>query len=88
MLQPILVRKNNTGFEIIAGERRYRASRALGFKKIPAIVKNVEDKDALVISLVENIQRQELNPIEEAHAYQQLLEAFSLLSSFFASLSA
>lgn len=77
VLQPILVRRVDSGFEIIAGERRYRASQALGLKKIPVIVKDVEDKDALIISLIENIQRQELNPIEEAHAFQQLLDKFS-----------
>lgn len=77
VLQPILARKAGDGFEIIAGERRYRASRALGLKKIPAIIKEVDDKDALIISLIENIQRQELNPIEEAHAFQQLLDKFS-----------
>ena len=77
VLQPILVRKVADGFEIIAGERRYRASRALGLKKIPVIIKEVEDKDALIISLIENIQRQELNPIEEAHAFEQLVDKFS-----------
>ena len=78
LLQPILVRKSDTGFEIIAGERRFRASQALGIKKIPAIVKDVKDEDALIISLMENIQRQELNPIEEARAFEQLTEKFTL----------
>lgn len=77
VLQPILVRKVGLGFEIIAGERRYRASQALGLKRIPVIVKDVEDRDALIISLIENIQRQELNPMEEAHAFHQLLDKFS-----------
>jgi len=77
VLQPILVRKIDSGFEIIAGERRFRACQSLGIKKIPAIVKNVEDRDALIISLIENIQRQELNPIEEARAFQQLMDKFS-----------
>lgn len=77
VLQPILVRKAGEGYEIIAGERRYRASRALGLTKIPVIIKEVEDKDALIISLIENIQRQELNPIEEAHAFEQLVNKFS-----------
>jgi ParB family chromosome partitioning protein len=77
VLQPILVRKSDTGFEIIAGERRFRAAQALHLDKIPAIIKDVKDDDALVISLVENIQREGLNPIEEAHAFQQLLDKFN-----------
>ncbi|MFH1621778.1 MAG: ParB/RepB/Spo0J family partition protein [Candidatus Omnitrophota bacterium] len=78
LLQPILVRKLASGFEIIAGERRFRAARALKLDKIPAIVKDVKDEDALIISLVENIQREGLNPIEEAHAFQKLSDKFSL----------
>jgi len=77
LLQPILVRKSGTGFEIIAGERRFRAARALAVEKIPVIVKDVKDEDALVISLMENIQREGLNPIEEAHAFQQLVDKFN-----------
>lgn len=78
LLQPILVRRIASGFEIIAGERRFRAAKSLGVEKIPAIVKDVKDEDALIISLVENIQREGLNPIEEAHAFQRLLEQFHL----------
>lgn len=77
VLQPILVRKIDTGFEIIAGERRFRAAKALNLEKIPVIVKDVKDEDALIISLIENIQREGLNPIEEAHAFQRLLESFN-----------
>jgi len=77
VLQPILVRKIDTGFEIIAGERRFRAAKSLNLDKIPAIIKDVKDDDALIISLVENIQREGLNPIEEAHAFQQLLDKFN-----------
>ena len=77
LLQPVLVRKSLSGFEIIAGERRFRAAKALALEKIPVIVKDVKDEEALVISLVENIQREELNPIEEARAFQQLLDKFS-----------
>jgi len=77
VLQPILVRKRNEGYEVIAGERRLRAIRDLGFEKIPAIVKDVSDQEAFVIALVENIQREELNPIEEAEAYQKLIEDFN-----------
>ncbi|MBL7130332.1 MAG: ParB/RepB/Spo0J family partition protein [Candidatus Omnitrophica bacterium] len=77
LLQPILVRRLDSGFEIIAGERRFRAAKALRLEKIPAIVKDVKDEDALVISLIENIQREGLNPIEEAHAFQRLLDKFN-----------
>ena len=76
VLQPILVRKIDTGFEIIAGERRFRAAKELKLDKIPVIVKDVKDQDALIISLIENIQREGLNPIEEAHAFEKLLENF------------
>ncbi|MDD5617603.1 MAG: ParB/RepB/Spo0J family partition protein [Candidatus Omnitrophica bacterium] len=77
VLQPILVRKSESGFEIIAGERRFRAAKALNLDKIPALIKDVKDEDALVISLMENIQREGLNPIEEAHAFQQLIDKFN-----------
>jgi len=76
VLQPILVRKSESGFEIIAGERRFRAAKSLALDKIPAIIKDVKDDDALIISLMENIQREGLNPIEEAHAFQQLIDKF------------
>lgn len=79
VLQPILVRRSDSGFEIIAGERRFRAAKALSLDKIPAIIKDVKDDDALVISLVENIQREGLNPIEEAHAFQQLIDKFNFI---------
>ncbi len=76
MLQPILVRSKNSGFEVIAGERRLRAARALKLEKIPIIIKEVTDKEALEIALVENIQREELNPIEEAKAFRKLIDEF------------
>lgn len=76
ILQPILVRKRGEAFEVVAGERRLRAAKELGLSKIPAIVKNLTDQDVLVIALVENIQREELNPIEEARAYKRLIEEF------------
>lgn len=72
MLQPVLVREIPDGYEIIAGERRFRACQAAGLKKINAIVKYFDDTEAAVVSLIENIQRQDLNPIEEAKAYDQL----------------
>lgn len=72
MLQPVLVREIPDGYELIAGERRFRACRSAGLKKINAIVKHLDDNEAAVISLIENIQREGLNPIEEAKAYDQL----------------
>lgn len=76
VLQPILVREKNSQYEVIAGERRLKAARLLGMREIPAIIKSVSDKEALVIALVENIQREELNPIEEAQAFKKLIEEF------------
>jgi len=78
IIQPILVRRKGDGFELIAGERRLRASKLLNLKEIPVLVKEVEDRDSLEIALIENIQRQSLNSIEEAHAYQYLLEKFNV----------
>ena len=72
MLQPVLVREIADGYELIAGERRFRACQAAGLKIINAIVKHSDDTEAAVVSLIENIQRQDLNPIEEAKAYDQL----------------
>ncbi len=76
VLQPILVRVKGDGYEVIAGERRLRAARALKLEKIPVVIKNVTDKEALEIALVENIQREELNPIEEAKAFRKLINDF------------
>jgi len=76
VVQPILVRKHPAGYELIAGERRLRAVKKLGFEKIPAISKDVSDVDMLEISLIENIQREELNAVEEAHAFQKLITDF------------
>ncbi|MDD5595763.1 MAG: ParB/RepB/Spo0J family partition protein [Candidatus Omnitrophica bacterium] len=78
VIQPILVRRTGDTYELIAGERRLRAATALQLEQIPAIVKNVEDQDSLELSLIENIQRQELNPIEEARAFQFLINKFNL----------
>ncbi len=77
VIQPILVRKTADGFELIAGERRLRAARTIGIEKIPAIIRNVADIDMLEISLIENIQREELNPVEEAYAFQKLVTDFN-----------
>jgi ParB family chromosome partitioning protein len=76
VIQPLLVRRKGSSFELIAGERRLRACNSLGIKEIPVLVKDVEDRDSLELALIENIQRQELNPIEEAHAYQHLIDKF------------
>ncbi|MBU0606209.1 MAG: ParB/RepB/Spo0J family partition protein [Candidatus Omnitrophica bacterium] len=77
IIQPILVRKTADGFELIAGERRLRAAQTIGMEKIPAIIRNVADIDMLEISLIENIQREELNPVEEACAFQKLVTDFN-----------
>ena len=76
VLQPILVRKYEQGYEVVAGERRLRAAKALGLEQVPVIIKNVTDREALVLALVENIQREELNAIEEAQGFKRLMEEF------------
>ncbi|WP_035395437.1 nucleoid occlusion protein [Exiguobacterium sp. OS-77] len=73
LLQPIVVRKQGTGYEIIAGERRYRAVRSLGWETIPGIVKEMTDETTASLALIENLQREDLTPIEEAEAYERLL---------------
>jgi ParB family chromosome partitioning protein len=76
VLQPILVRKHENGYEVVAGERRLRAAKAIGLQEVPVIIKNVTDREALVLALVENIQREELNAIEEALGFKRLMEEF------------
>lgn len=76
VLQPVIVRDKNGEYELIAGERRLRAAQALSIEEIPVIVRNVSDADALEFSLIENIQREELNPIEEAKAFKRLMDEF------------
>lgn len=78
LLNPIVLSKNNGKYEIIAGERRYRASVYAGLKKIDAIVRNFDQKDIDILSLVENIQREDLSAIEEAEAYKKLIDDFSM----------
>lgn len=78
LISPILVRKMNSRYEIIAGERRFQACKFVGFDKIPSLVKDISDADAFKISLVENLQREDLNPMEEAEAYYTLKEQFGL----------
>jgi len=74
VIQPIIVRKKDGGYELVAGERRWRAAKKAGIRKIPAIVKEYSDGQMLEIALLENLQREDLNPIEEATAYKQLIE--------------
>lgn len=76
VIQPLIVRPKNNKFEIVAGERRYKAAIALGFTQVPVIIKDVDDAEALQLALIENIQREELNAIEEAQAYGQLITEF------------
>lgn len=78
LLQPILVQDRKDHYEIIAGERRWRASRMAGLQEIPVIIRNYSDQEIVEISLIENIQREDLNPIEEAQAYKRLLTEFNL----------
>ena len=78
LLQPILVQDRKTYYEIIAGERRWRAAKKAGLKEVPVIIKNLTEQEIVEISLIENIQREDLNPIEEALAYKKLLTEFNL----------
>jgi ParB family transcriptional regulator, chromosome partitioning protein len=79
ILQPIAVRKRTAGgYEIIAGERRWRAAQIAGLHEVPAIIKNISDRDALQLAIIENVQREDLDAIEEAESYQRLIEEFSL----------
>jgi len=76
-IQPIVAREISGGsYEIVAGERRYQAAKSLGLKEIPTIIKELDDKEAFVLAIVENLQRQDLNPIEEAEAFKRLIEDF------------
>ncbi len=78
VLSPLLVKKEKDGYEIIAGERRWRAARMAGVKEVPVIVRDFSDQEMIEIGLIENLQRENLNPIEEALAYKRLLEEFNL----------
>jgi len=78
VIQPLLVRRKGDNYELIAGERRFRACKSLGHKEIPVIIKDVDDRDSLEYALIENIQREGLNSIEEAHAYQHLIDKFQV----------
>jgi ParB family transcriptional regulator, chromosome partitioning protein len=79
VLQPIVVRRRDDGgFELIAGERRWRAAKAAGIPTLPALVRDVEDKDSLLLGLVENVAREQLSAVEEARAYASLVDEFEL----------
>ena len=78
IIQPLLVRKHASGYELVAGERRLRAAKKAGLRKVPVIIKSVTDEKLLEISIVENIQREDLNPIEKAEAYHILISKFNL----------
>lgn len=78
VLQPIIVQKSVNGYELIVGERRWRASKKAGLKKIPAVIRDVTDLESLELALIENLNRQDLNPIEEADGYERLAKDFGL----------
>jgi ParB family chromosome partitioning protein len=78
IIQPLLVRKDDNGFELVTGERRLRAAKKAGLSQVPVIVRTIADTDLLEMSIVENIQREDLNPMEEAEAYYQLIAKFNL----------
>ena len=78
IIQPIVARKMANGYEIIAGERRLKAAQEIGLKKIPAIIKSINNEKSLEIALVENIQREDLNPVEQANAFKRLIDEFNL----------
>lgn len=78
VLQPLVVRKSGDVYELIAGERRWRAAQLAGLKEVPVVVKDVSSAESLEIALVENVQRQDLNPLEEAEAYERLMQEFKL----------
>jgi len=78
IIQPIVVRKMANGYEIVAGERRLKAAKEIGLKKIPAIIKSINNEKSLEIALVENIQREDLNPVEQANAFKRLVDEFNL----------
>ena len=78
VVQPIIVRKEKSGYKIVAGERRWRAARLAGLEKIPVIVKDFSDRELMEVSLIENLQREDLNPLEEAQAYWELIKRYKL----------
>jgi len=81
IIQPIVVRRKGKFYELVCGERRYRAARKVGLRKIPVVIKDLQDREVLEIALIENLQRKDLNPIEEARAYNRLIKEFGLNQS-------
>jgi ParB family transcriptional regulator, chromosome partitioning protein len=84
VLQPVVVQKVESGYELVVGERRWRASKKVGLKKIPVVIREVSDAQALELAIIENIHRQDLNPIEEAEAYSRLADEFALTQEMIA----
>jgi ParB family transcriptional regulator, chromosome partitioning protein len=84
ILQPVVVQKSVNGYELVVGERRWRASKKAGLKKIPAVIREVSDAQALELAIIENIHRQDINPIEEAEAYARLADNFALTQEMIA----
>lgn len=78
IVQPLLLRRHGARYQLVAGERRWRAAQRAGLQRVPAVVRDIPDNKLLELALIENIQRQELNPIEEAHAYKRLIESLGL----------
>jgi ParB family chromosome partitioning protein len=78
ILEPLIVRRTGQGYELIVGERRWRAAQKAGLKEVPVLIKEVEEREVLEISLIENLQREDLNPIEAAEAFKHLIEEFSI----------
>lgn len=78
LIQPIIVRKYNRGYQIIAGERRFRACKLAGLKTVPCVIKDIDDKQVDTFAIIENIQREDLSPIEEAKAYKTLIDTYKM----------
>lgn len=78
LIQPLVVRKSTNGYEIVAGERRWRAARIIGIKEIPAIVRELSDEENMLLAIIENMQREDLDPIEEAEGISQMIETYGL----------
>lgn len=78
LIQPIIVRKYNRAYQIVAGERRYRACKLAGLKTVPCVIKDIDDKQVDTLAIIENIQRENLSPIEEANAYKTLIDTYNM----------
>ena len=81
LIQPVVLRSADKGYEIVAGERRWRAARKIGLKEIPCIVKELSDEENMLLAIIENMQREDLNPIEEAEGLNQMIETYGLTQS-------